>query len=338
MGVGHGQRDDHGQCADSPLIDTARIDIGHTMTDLEVHNLPLVARNPYNFALVQPGVTGYRERRVRRAAPGGQRRRDAHQLPDRRQHEHREGPRGPAASADVGSDDSGSEGRDHRVSRRSSVRRWAWCTTPSRRRARTRSRARPAICSAANAFSAFPFFFGCGSTTPAANCPAASGQRRAARDESGYGHGGRRRADPEEQAVLLRRLGADAPRSVVGQPGYGHPSIVAQLGLKPQPDAVRRTSRPAKFASAKSDYQVNNDKPRDRRAGCGSTTTRRTTAAAATRRIERATDFLDAMDSVAGQLVSTIGSSTIERVPRSSIAHRHQSSVAQQPIRGPVRR
>src|SRR5258705_6423784 len=44
--------------ADSPLIDTARIDIGHTMSDLEVHNLPLVARNPYNFALVQPGVTG----------------------------------------------------------------------------------------------------------------------------------------------------------------------------------------------------------------------------------------------------------------------------------------
>jgi len=44
--------------AESPLVDTARIDIGHTMTDLEVHNLPLVARNPYNFALAQPGVTG----------------------------------------------------------------------------------------------------------------------------------------------------------------------------------------------------------------------------------------------------------------------------------------
>ena len=44
--------------ADSPALDVARIDIGHTMTDLEVHNLPLVARNPYNFALVQPGVTG----------------------------------------------------------------------------------------------------------------------------------------------------------------------------------------------------------------------------------------------------------------------------------------
>ncbi len=41
-----------------PALDVARIDIGHTMSDLEVHNLPLVARNPYNFALVQPGVTG----------------------------------------------------------------------------------------------------------------------------------------------------------------------------------------------------------------------------------------------------------------------------------------
>src|SRR5215831_3375651 len=44
---------------DIPALDVARIDVGHTMSDLEVHNLPLVARNPYNFALVQPGVTGY---------------------------------------------------------------------------------------------------------------------------------------------------------------------------------------------------------------------------------------------------------------------------------------
>ena len=45
--------------ADAPLIDSARIDIGHSLSDQEVHALPLVARNPYNFALVQPGVTGY---------------------------------------------------------------------------------------------------------------------------------------------------------------------------------------------------------------------------------------------------------------------------------------
>src|SRR3954454_1525523 len=45
--------------SDVPALDVARIDIGHTMSELEVHNLPLVARNPYNFALVQPGVTGF---------------------------------------------------------------------------------------------------------------------------------------------------------------------------------------------------------------------------------------------------------------------------------------
>src|SRR2546423_10280393 len=44
--------------SDIPALDIARIDIGHTMSELEVHNLPLVARSPYNFALVQPGVTG----------------------------------------------------------------------------------------------------------------------------------------------------------------------------------------------------------------------------------------------------------------------------------------
>ena len=101
--------------SDIPALDIARIDIGHTMSDLEVHNLPLVARNPYNFALVQPGVTGIENVEFgvpRLAANGAAMRINYH---DRRQHEHREGPRRPAPAADVGSDDSGSEGRDHRL-------------------------------------------------------------------------------------------------------------------------------------------------------------------------------------------------------------------------------
>src|SRR4030095_11947897 len=43
---------------DSPALHTARIDLGPTTSDTEVRTPPLVARNPYNFALVQPGVTG----------------------------------------------------------------------------------------------------------------------------------------------------------------------------------------------------------------------------------------------------------------------------------------
>ena len=35
-----------------------KIDLGRTIGEAEIQNLPLVSRNPYNFALVQPGVTG----------------------------------------------------------------------------------------------------------------------------------------------------------------------------------------------------------------------------------------------------------------------------------------
>ena len=45
--------------ADSPIVDTAKIDVGRNLGEREVKNLPLVSRNPYNFALVQPGVSGF---------------------------------------------------------------------------------------------------------------------------------------------------------------------------------------------------------------------------------------------------------------------------------------
>lgn len=44
---------------DSPVVDTAKIDSGRNLNEREVKNLPLVSRNPYNFALVQPGVSGF---------------------------------------------------------------------------------------------------------------------------------------------------------------------------------------------------------------------------------------------------------------------------------------
>jgi len=39
--------------------DAGKIDIGRNLGEREVKNLPLVSRNPYNFALVQPGVSGF---------------------------------------------------------------------------------------------------------------------------------------------------------------------------------------------------------------------------------------------------------------------------------------
>lgn len=44
---------------DSPLVDLARIEQGRTLTETEIKTLPLTSRNPYNFALLQPGVVGF---------------------------------------------------------------------------------------------------------------------------------------------------------------------------------------------------------------------------------------------------------------------------------------
>ena len=45
--------------ADAPIVDPAKIDLGRNLNEREVKNLPNVSRNPYNFALLQPGVTGF---------------------------------------------------------------------------------------------------------------------------------------------------------------------------------------------------------------------------------------------------------------------------------------
>jgi hypothetical protein len=40
-------------------VDLAKTDVGRTLNEREIRNLPLVSRNPYNFALLEPGVTGF---------------------------------------------------------------------------------------------------------------------------------------------------------------------------------------------------------------------------------------------------------------------------------------
>lgn len=45
--------------ADSPIVDLAKIEQGRTLSNAEIKTLPLTSRNPYNFALLQPGVVGF---------------------------------------------------------------------------------------------------------------------------------------------------------------------------------------------------------------------------------------------------------------------------------------
>ena len=42
----------------SPVIDPSRTDTGRSLSSYIIANLPLVSRNPYNFILQQPNVTG----------------------------------------------------------------------------------------------------------------------------------------------------------------------------------------------------------------------------------------------------------------------------------------
>jgi hypothetical protein len=44
---------------ESPIAQPGKIDLGRTIGENEVRNLPLISRNPYNFAFLQANVTGY---------------------------------------------------------------------------------------------------------------------------------------------------------------------------------------------------------------------------------------------------------------------------------------
>ncbi|MBI3401132.1 MAG: TonB-dependent receptor [Acidobacteria bacterium] len=310
--------------ADSPLVDTSRIDIGHTMSDLEVHNLPLVARNPYNFALVQPGVTGYEnvEFGVPRLAANGAAMRINYQIDGNTNTEKdRAGlrllPISETAIAEVKVVTTGFAPEFGQT-----MGMVYNAITPS---GTNKFKGEGSYLFRRDPFSAFPFFFGCGSTTAAASCPpvASTAVLPATKVDTGTAAFG----GPIVPNKLFFYGGWEQTRRDLSSGSLitVDPAIVAQVGLKAQPDAAPNVQT-GKFAIGKADYQINNDHRLTARwmrfhndapynSGGGTLT------------LERATDFLDAMDSTAGQLVSTFGASRLNEL-RFQYAHRHQSSNA----------
>lgn len=45
--------------SDAPILELTRTDLSRTISSQETQNLPLTSRNPYNFILFQPGVSGH---------------------------------------------------------------------------------------------------------------------------------------------------------------------------------------------------------------------------------------------------------------------------------------
>src|SRR4029079_17656602 len=136
----------------------------------EVHNLPLVPRNPYIFALWQPGVTGIEnvEFGVPRLAANGAAMRINYQIDGNTNTEQdRAGltllPMSEVMIQEVKVVTTGfapefgqTMGMVYNAVTPSGTKTFKGDASYLFRR---------------NAFSAFPFFFGCGSTTPAASCP-----------------------------------------------------------------------------------------------------------------------------------------------------------------------
>jgi hypothetical protein len=310
--------------ADSPLLDAARIDIGHTMSDQEVHNLPLVARNPYNFALVQPGVTGYEnvEFGVPHLAANGASMRINYEIDGNTNTEKdRAGLRLlPMSEVMIQEVKVVTTGFAPEFGQTMGMVYNA--VTPS---GTNTFRGEGSYLFRRNPFSSFPFYFGCGSTTPTANCPsiAANAAKPQTRTDSGTALLG----GPIIKNKLFFYGGWEQTRRDLSSGSLitVDPSIVAAVGVKAQPAAAPNVQT-AKFLIAKSDYQIgegnratvrwvrfHNDAPYN--SGGGTST------------LERATNFLDAMDSLAGQLVTSVGSSKLNEL-RLQYAHRHQGSVA----------
>jgi Carboxypeptidase regulatory-like domain/TonB dependent receptor-like, beta-barrel len=307
--------------SDVPALDVARIDIGHTMTDLEVHNLPLVARNPYNFALVQPGVTGIEnvEFGVPRLAANGAAMRINYQIDGNTNTEKdRAGLRLlPMSEVMIQEVKVVTTGFAPEFGQTMGMVYNA--VTPS---GTNTFRGEGGYLFRRKPFSAFPFFFGC--TAVASTCgPPPEG---AARPDTKVDTGTATIGGPIMKNKAFFYVGWEQTRRDLSSnnPITITPANAAAIGLKPQPGFVPNVQT-AKFFIAKSDLQVTpanratvrwikfaNDAPYNSGGNLNS--------------LELATDFLDAMDSVAGQVVTTMGASKLNEF-RMQYAHRHQQSV-----------
>jgi hypothetical protein len=308
--------------SDIPALDVARIDIGHTMSDVEVHNLPLVARNPYNFALVQPGVTGIEnvEFGVPRLAANGAAMRINYMVDGNTNTEKdRAGLRLlPMSEVMIQEVKVVTTGFAPEFGQTMGMVYNA--VTPSGTNV---FRGDGGYLFRRKPFSAFPFFFGCTAVASTCGPPAADAARPDTKVDTGTATFGGPLVKNKAFFYLgweqtRRDLSSTSPITVTA-------ADAAAIGLKPQPAFVPQVQT-GKFFIAKSDVQLgsanrgtirwmrfHNDAPYNSNGGLLT--------------LEQVTNFLDAMDSFGGQLVSTFGASKLNEL-RVQYAHRHQTSIA----------
>ncbi len=300
--------------SDVPAVDAGKIDMGRNISNREVKNLPLVARNPYNFALVQPGVSGFEnsEFGVPRLSANGSLLRVNYQIDGNTNTEKdRVGLRLlPISEVMVQEVKVVTSGYAPEFGQTTGMVYNA--ITPSgtntyKGSASYRFRRKP--------FSAFPFYF---------QGPRTDATKPDTKVDSTTAEIG----GPIVRDKLLFFFGfEDTSRDLSAQRVITvKPEDAARIGLAAQPGTIPATQA-AKFYIGKVDYQLSpsnrltaryihfsNDSPNNianAQSGTPSTT-------------DWSTDFLDSMQSTAAQLVSTIGPNALNEL-RFQYAGRHQS-------------
>lgn len=298
----------------TPVLDSGRIDAGRNLSETEIKNLPLVARNPYNLALAQPGVTGFEnpEFGAVRISANGTLMRVNYQIDGNTNTEKdRAGLRMlPLSEVMIREVKVVTSGYAPEFGQTMGLVYNA--ITPS---GTNQIRGDGTYLFRRRDFSAYPFFF---------QGPRTSTNKPDTKVDTVTGTvGGPVRHDRlffyAGYEHTSRDLSAQKVITVV-------PSNAAALGLPVQP-GVPPNIQKVPFFIGKVDYQLNrsnrltgrhilfrNDSPYNNGVGGLGT-------------MQIASDFVDAMDSTAAQLVSTIGNSKLNEL-RIQYAHRHQQSVA----------
>src|SRR3954451_24078959 len=305
---------------ETPIAQPGRIHLGRTIGETEVKNLPLVSRNPYNFAFLQANVTGYENNEfgVPRIKANGSQMNTNYQLDGNTNTEKdRAGLRLlPVSEVLV---------REVKVITNGFAPEFVQ-TTGMVYNAITPSGTNEVQGSASfrfkrNPFSARPFFLAPTALKPdtEANDVTATLGGPIQRDRWHY-YGAYEFVD----------------RSLItgGQVITVTPANAQALGISLPADGVIPAHQKVNFGFGKTDYQINNANHLSLRyflfknfsaanIGGGLTT------------LDRATDFTDRMDSVSGQLVSTIGQSMLNEL-RVQYARRHQFRTQGVSVEGPA--
>jgi hypothetical protein len=294
--------------SDAPVVDLGKTDVGRNITSREIQNLPNVSRNPYNFALLQPGVTGTEnsEFGVPRFSVNGQALRVNYQVDgNTNTQQDRAGLRMmPMSEVMI---------REVQVVTSGFAPEFGNTTglvynavTPS---GTNTFRGDVGYRFRRKSWSAFPFFF------------------QGARTEEN-------RPDNSLNIFTATVGGPIVRNSVHFYTGYERtyremprlinidPGIAAQVGIPAQPSAVDAYQE-VQFLIAKIDWQATPSQRFTARTNLFENSNPLNQAAGGNTAMERAADFKDAMYSHAVQLVSTLGSNNLNEL-RLQVAQRHQ--------------